>query len=99
MSARTQPILDTVIDLIRTSSDRVLPDEIITMDTMVRADLELDSIDLVGLAGRLQARYGDVVNLSAFLASVDADGATDMRVGHFVEFIARALDRPATEPA
>ncbi len=70
MSARTQPILDTVIDLIRTSSDRVLP-----------------------------ARYGDVVNLSAFLASVDADGATDMRVGHFVEFIARALDRPATEPA
>ncbi|MDQ7910392.1 acyl carrier protein [Phytohabitans sp. ZYX-F-186] len=71
-------------------------DEDITMDTTFRHDLEMESIDIVALAGRLQARYGDAVNLAQFVAALDLESVRDLRVGQLVAFIAGAL--PEADP-
>lgn len=64
----------------------------ITLDTTFREDLEMESIDLVSLAGRLQARYGNSVNFAQFIAGMNVDNIPDMKVGELVEFVAKALD-------
>jgi len=87
MSDATGHVLAAVTDLVRSSTGRLLPDDVIAPEAALVADLGLDSIELVGLVGRLQARFGEQVNVSSFLASLDADGATDVRVMQVVEFI------------
>jgi acyl carrier protein len=73
----------------------------ITMATRFQDDLEMESIDIVSLAGRLQGRYGDVVNFAQLVAGLDLDSLRQLRVGQLVEHIAAALEEAetGTEPA
>lgn len=87
MNAPNDTVFAAVAELIRTSSDRLLPDDVISADTTLLGDLGLSSVELVGLAYRLQAQFGDVVNLSLFLATMETDGAMDVRVGQLADFI------------
>ncbi|WP_432843327.1 hypothetical protein [Dactylosporangium sp. CA-092794] len=64
----------------------------ITMSTTFADDLELESIDVVSLAGRLQVRYGDAVNFAQFIAGLDLEAVRELSVGRLVEHIAAALD-------
>lgn len=63
----------------------------VTMDTTFHEDLELESIDLVTLAGRVQQRYGEQVNLAQFLAEKDLDEVIGLRVGELVDYVAGSL--------
>lgn len=63
----------------------------ITADSTFREDLGLESIDVVALAGRLQARYGAEVNLAQFVATLDVDGVRELRVGQLVEHIVASV--------
>jgi acyl carrier protein len=63
----------------------------ITADSTFRDDLGMESIDVVALAGRLQARYGAGVNLAQFVATLDPESARELRVGQLVEHIVTAL--------
>jgi acyl carrier protein len=67
----------------------------ITLDTTFRDDLGMESLDVVSLAGRLQARYGSAVNLAQFAAAFDLDSIRELRVGQLVEYISRSLDEQA----
>ncbi len=71
----------------------------ITMDTTFSHDLEMESIDVVSLAGRLQVRYGNSVNFAHFVAGLDIDSVRVLRVGQLVEHIEKSLSSPAPVPA
>ncbi|MFD0629793.1 acyl carrier protein [Streptomyces sanglieri] len=68
-----------------------LDDIEIGMRTTFNRDLELESIDLVTLAGLLQERYGDRVNFAEFLAGMDFDEIIELTVGRLVEYVVTSL--------
>ncbi|MFC9289177.1 acyl carrier protein [Streptomyces sp. NPDC057052] len=59
--------------------------------TTFNRDLELESIDLVTLAGLLQERYGDRVNFAEFLAGMEFDEIIELTVGRLVEYVVASL--------
>ncbi|MEU4245564.1 acyl carrier protein [Actinoplanes sp. NPDC026619] len=63
----------------------------ITPESTFRDDLGMESIDVVALAGRLQARYGAGVNLAQFVASLDVDSVRELRVGQLVDHIVLSM--------
>ncbi|MFE2431783.1 phosphopantetheine-binding protein [Streptomyces sp. NPDC059373] len=68
-----------------------LDDTEITLETRFTEDLELESIDLVTLAGSLEARWGRQVNFAEFVAGLDLDEIIDLSVGRLVEYVAGCL--------
>lgn len=69
-----------------------LDDVEIGMETTFNRDLELESIDLVTLAGLLQERYGSRVNFAEFLAGMEFDEIIELTVGRLVEYVVQSLD-------
>ncbi|UXY26226.1 acyl carrier protein [Streptomyces sp. HUAS TT20] len=63
----------------------------IGMSTTFNRDLELESIDLVTLAGLLEQRYGGRVNFAEFLAGMDFDEIIELTVGRLVEHVVQSL--------
>ncbi|MFJ3307786.1 acyl carrier protein [Streptomyces sp. NPDC086549] len=63
----------------------------IGMTTTFNRDLELESIDLVTLAGLLDQRYADRVNFAEFLAGMDFDEIIELTVGRLVEHVVQSL--------
>jgi acyl carrier protein len=61
------------------------------MATRMGDDLELESIDLVTLAGHLEERYGARVNLAEFLAGLDIDSIIALTVGDVVRHVRVSL--------
>lgn len=83
------PVLDVVSGIVREILGEYDVDDVeITMDTTFHEDLQLESIDLVVLAGRLQEHYGDPVNLAEFLADKELDEVIALTVGELVRFVA-----------
>lgn len=81
----------------RVRGDYELPDAPeITMDTRFQDDLELESIDLVELAGQLEARYGDHVNFAEFIADLELEEIIALSVGRLVDFVVGCLRRTPT---
>ncbi len=77
----------------------------ITMDTTLYEDLQLESIDLVVLAGHLEARYGSQVNIAEFVATLELDELIELTVGQLVHYVVgrlpetRGLEPSAPETA
>jgi acyl carrier protein len=69
------------------------PDAEIAMDTTFRDDLGMESLDVVSLAGRLQARYGNSVNFALFVSTFDVASVGDLTVGQLVHYISDSLDK------
>ncbi|MEY9962733.1 acyl carrier protein [Streptacidiphilus sp. MAP12-16] len=59
----------------------------VTMESRFIQDLELESIDLVTLAGHLQARWGEGVNFAEFVAGLELDEIIDLTVGRLVRYV------------
>jgi acyl carrier protein len=71
----------------------------VTPESTFRDDLGMESIDVVALAGRLQARYGAGVNLAQFVATLDPDSVGELRVGQLVDHIVDSLNNKDRELA
>ncbi|MFI0773576.1 phosphopantetheine-binding protein [Streptomyces sp. NPDC021212] len=85
-------VLEDVAGMLRTMLDEEGLDDIeVAMDTRFTDDLELESIDLVTLAGILQDRYGQAVNFAEFVADLELDEIIGLTVGRLVEYIVRCL--------
>jgi acyl carrier protein len=97
-STTTDPVsLDVVLGeidgMLRTILDEYgLDDAEIGMDTRFHDDLELESIDLVTLAGKLEERYGSRVNFAEFIADLDIEEIIALTVGRLVQYVAAALN-------
>ena len=89
------PLIDTVLGeidgMLRTILDEYgLDDAEIGMDTRFHEDLELESIDLVTLAGQLERRYGSRVNFAEFIADLELEEIIALTVGRLVRYVAAA---------
>ncbi|MFG2602003.1 acyl carrier protein [Streptomyces sp. NPDC048514] len=94
--APAQPTADTVLTevtgMLRTVLAEYGDDDVeIGMSTTFNQDLELESIDLVTLAGLLEERYGGRVNLAEFLAGMEFDEIIELTVGRLVEYVVWSL--------
>ncbi len=87
---REERVLETMAELIRevTGDDAGLGPPI-TLDTSFHDDLQLESIEFVALAEKLETRWGRRVDLAGWLAGKDLDGILALRVGDLVELVAR----------
>jgi acyl carrier protein len=65
-------------------------------ETSFSEDLELESIEFVTLAEKLQGEYGGRVDFAAWLASMELQQIIALRVGEVVEFIAGCLTSAKT---
>ena len=92
MSNTLQSIGDIIRDVVGEEWIREVP---ITRDTAFNKDLELESLEFVALAERLQQEYGDRVDFVGWLSSQDLDQIVEMKVGDLVDFIDRSLDGSA----
>jgi acyl carrier protein len=66
----------------------------ITMDTLFLVDLDLESIDMVTLAGMLHARWDERINLAEFIAGKQVPELVNLTVGQLVEHITDHLATP-----
>ena len=83
-------VLSVVADILReVIGEDWAADVEITRETSFAADLELESIEFVALAERLQERYGADVDFVGWLSGKSLDAIIALRVGDLVEFIER----------
>ena len=69
-------------------------DEAISMDTSFGEDLELESIEFVALAEKLQETYGNQVNFVEWLSTMNLDQIISLRVGDLVGLIEQCQSTP-----
>ncbi|MDK0518091.1 acyl carrier protein [Streptomyces sp. ML-6] len=68
-----------------------LDDVEIDRETTFHDDLELESIDLVTLAGSLREHYGEKVNVALFVADLELDEIIALTVGQLVDYVTESL--------
>ncbi|MBX2800015.1 MAG: hypothetical protein KTR31_20205 [Myxococcales bacterium] len=82
---------DTLTVLISMLADVMGPDFDPTLevglDTSFSDDLELESIELVALAERVQAHYGSDADFVAWLSTLQLDQIIELTVGDVVRFV------------
>lgn len=61
----------------------------IKLDTAFSDDLELESIEFVALAERVQNHYGEHIDFVSWLSNLELDQIIDLKVGEVVDFIER----------
>ncbi|HWC82851.1 MAG TPA: phosphopantetheine-binding protein [Pseudonocardiaceae bacterium] len=92
----TDTVFEEIRSMVTTLLDQYGLDDVeITEDTLFHDDLGLESIDLVTLGGTLAERYGEQVNLAAFLAELEMDQVIGLRLGMLVDFVRSALGEKA----
>ncbi len=88
---------DTVARMIReVLGDDWDPSQEITLETSFNEDLELESIEFVALAERLQAHYGKGVDFVGWLSQKELNEIIQLRVSDLVEFIDDCLSSNPT---
>ncbi len=60
----------------------------VTADARLEADLGLDSLELVALAGALRDRFGDRVDLPGYLAELELDELIELTAEQLARFVA-----------
>ena len=85
-----EEVLATVARLIaEVVGEEWMEDRAITLETSFEKDLELESIEFVALAEKLQEHYGKGVDFVGWLSGKELDEIIGLTVGELVEFIVR----------
>lgn len=86
-----EEILATMTELLREVVGEAWANEVnITMDTSFSDDLELESIELVALAERVQGTYGGEIDFVGWLSTLELDEIIGLTVGDVVTFVERS---------
>ena len=88
--ATQQAVLAAVTEMLTEviGEDELLMVDEVTMDTSFNDDLELESIEFVALAEKLQAHYGAQVDFVGWISTKQLDEIIALTVGDLVAFIA-----------
>lgn len=82
--ARLQEVTELILEVL---GDAYVPMGPITLETSFQADLELESIEFVALAEKLEARYGAEVDFVGWLSQKSLDEIIALRVGDLVALL------------
>jgi len=86
---RKAEILKTIAEMIKEVIGEEWTSETpITMETTFVSDLEVESIELVALSEKIQARYGETVDFPSWLSGMELDQIIALSVGQLVDYIA-----------
>jgi|SRR5450631_1762289 acyl carrier protein len=77
--------------LVVIAGDEILIAGPVTMTTSFNGDLELESIEFVALAEKLQEKFGDRVDFVGWISGKELDQIIQLTVGELVEFIRSCL--------
>ena len=77
--------------LVAIAGDEILIAGPVTMTTSFNGDLELESIEFVALAEKLQEKFGDRVDFVGWISGKELDQIIQLTVGELVEFIRSCL--------
>jgi acyl carrier protein len=77
--------------LVAIAGDEILISGPISMSTSFNGDLELESIEFVALAEKLQQQFGSRVDFVGWISGKELDQIIQLTVGELVEFIASCL--------
>ena len=92
MTAAQARILGEISGLLCSVTDSLPPGEEITMETIFIDDLEMNSLQMANLTGRIAAFYGFKADLVPFYAGREAGPFHGLRVGEMVDHLAGVLD-------
>jgi acyl carrier protein len=85
-------VLDEIAGILaEVLGEEFLLDTEVTSETSFSDDLAIESIEFVEMSEKLQDRYGERVNLAAFVADLDIDGITALTVGQLAGYIEAQL--------
>lgn len=84
--------------IIEIAGDNVELGKPITRDTSFNQDLELESIEFVMLAEKLQESFGDNVNFADWVAQMDIDKIIALKIGDLVDFVDNSISVSNNEP-
>ena len=88
MTVIKDPILEQVIDIIRKAvNEDWIQDYDIEADTSFNDDLELESIEFVGIAEKLQEHYGKHISFIDWLSTMKLDQIIALTVGDLANFV------------
>ncbi len=88
MTASKDAILEQVIDIIRKAvSEDWIQDYEIEAETSFNDDLELESIEFVGIAEKLQEHYGKHISFIDWLSTMKLDQIIALKVGDLADFV------------
>lgn len=80
--------LDTIIELIREAvNEDWIEDFEITAETSFNNDLELESIEFVAIAEKIQQHYGTEINFIEWLGTLSLDQMIALNVGQLADFV------------
>jgi len=71
--------------------DDWVPESPIGMETTFSYDLEVESIEFVALAEKLEERYGASIDFPSWVAQMELEELTNLNVGELVEYINSCL--------
>jgi acyl carrier protein len=77
--------------LVAIAGDEILIAGPVTMTTSFNGDLELESIEFVALAEKLQEKFGERVDFVGWISGKELDQIIQLTVGELVEFIRSCL--------
>lgn len=90
--ADKRQILNNITELIFAASDHIPPSQKIEMDTLLVADLALESIEIANFLFRLNMHYSGAISLADFITEVAGDNwQSDVPVGGIVNFVAASI--------
>jgi putative sulfotransferase len=92
MTAAQARILGEISGLLCSIADSLPPGEEITMETIFIDDLEMNSLQMANLTGRIATLYGFKADLVPFYAGREAGPFYGLRVGELVDYLAGLLD-------
>ena len=88
MTVNKDPILEQVIDIIRKAvNEDWIQEYEIDADTSFNDDLELESIEFVGIAEKLQEFYGKHISFIDWLSTMKLDQIIALTVGDLANFV------------
>jgi len=92
MSTQSEHVLTTLAAMLREVIGESWADDLdIGRETSFNRDLELESIEFVALAERLQTAFGARVDFAGWLADRELDQIISLTVGEVVDFICTCL--------
>lgn len=94
MDERKAEILSTITQMIKeVIGEDWVAETPIGMETTFVQDLEVESIELVALSEKVQARYGDTVDFPSWLSGMELDQIIALSVGQLVDYIAECQSK------
>ncbi|MCK5880722.1 MAG: hypothetical protein KAG18_02535 [Sinobacterium sp.] len=92
--SQPEELLEQVITIIKTAiNEEWVEDFDMDKETSISEDLELESIEFISIAEKLQKHFGDKVNFIEWLGTKELSEIIDLTVGDIVDYVSTCFSK------